>query len=574
MCNNCPIRLGNNREILYQYDTGQTVVVSDGYEVSAIEIGRVGGLATTTAQLLPSGEYQIPDALLTSAHGIVVYAVIRRGTEESYTRQAVEFDVLPRPLPDDYVPPKDWPRWHWLDERIDALTSVVDTKTEKVELQLISGKIRRGEDELNFRQLVELLKHTPDFVYLLSGGWVYLPSFVQDTGTVQYVRFGSTIISAMVAKSSAVYIESVDGETIRGISVTTVNSENANNKAETVTEGTVGSTTLYPSIKAMVDYVAEHAPRVEVDPTLSIEGDAADAATVGGKLEGIGNDIKGINEQAVFTYAQSLTDEQKTQARSNIEAPSETAFEELEKAVTEVNRSVIGLREEVIERTTTEIAEALSVAMIAAGYKITATGGSLRDAAFKIERYRVTPGMRLRIRANNPYAPALFVFSASSTLADRIGDVYASDAETVDVTVDVPTGAVYLHVNALADESGNIVESIVSTPVNTKLAEVATALDSAVMVSQQTFTVAEKAQARRNIGAISAQEVAELVPVDATLKNAGQAADAAATGFAIVAVSESVSDVAARIGGLSFSVDADGILNVTYDEEVTNNADN
>ena len=98
-------------------------------------------------------------------------------------------------------------------------------------------------------------------------------------------------------------------------------------------------------------------------------------------------------------------------------------------------------------------------------------------------------------------------------------------------------------------------------------------VNSAVRVTAQTFTEAQKAQARSNIGAVSADDVADLVTIDATLTQSGEAADAAATGFAVVAISESVSDVAARIGGLSFSVDADGILNVTY-EEVGSDADN
>lgn len=256
--------------------------------------------------------------------------------------------------------------------------------------------------------------------------------------------------------------------------------------------------------------------------------------------DAVNDAITDAMSNAVQIVPQTLTEAEKARVRSNIEVPSKTAFEELE--------------EEVTERTTTETAEALGVTMTAANYKITSTGGSLRDTAYKIERYRVTLGMRLRIRAKNPYIPALFVFSGSSTLADRIGDVYASDAETVDVTVDVPTGAAYLHINAIADENGNIVESIVPRPVNVKIAEMAIALDSAVMVTQQTFTATEKAQARRNIGAISAQEVAELVPVDATLKNAGQAADAAAVGRAL--------------GGLRFEVDpADGGLVIHYGEE-------
>lgn len=337
---NCPIALGGGRDTLYQWDTGQTVVVDPAYDVTTVEVCRFGAAIAATAQRLPSGEYKIPDVILTTSDGVEVFAVLRKSSDEAYTRQRFAFDVLPRPRPDDYVDPEDWPRWHWLDERIDALTEVVGTKTEKVELQLNGGKIYRGDDEINFAQLVELLKQTPDFVYLLSGGWVYLPSYVQDTGTVQYVRFGSTIISAMIAKSSAVYIESVDGETIRGISVTTVNSENASNKVEMITEGIVDSTVLYPSIKAMVDYVAEHAPRTEIDTTLTIEGAAADAKAVGDRIEGINNDINDINEQAVFTHEQDLTDEQMAQARSNIEVPSYTEFEELGQTVTAVSREL------------------------------------------------------------------------------------------------------------------------------------------------------------------------------------------------------------------------------------------
>ena len=53
---------------------------------------------------------------------------------------------------------------------------------------------------------------------------------------------------------------------------------------------------------------------------------------------------------------------------------------------------------------------------------------------------------------------------------------------------------------------------------------------NAVITIKQELTDAQQEQARKNIGAVSSQEVVELVPVDATLEHSGQAADAKAVG--------------------------------------------
>lgn len=141
-----------------------------------------------------------------------------------------------------------------------ATQTALDKKTEKIELIYDGEKITRDAEELNFAQLLTLLKQTPDFVYLLHNGWVHLCKYIQDVpqeGVLRYIRFSSDFITnnnTTNSKNSLVYIESIDGIEITKISTSIVNNENTTYKASLVTEINKESTSYYPSIKALTAY--------------------------------------------------------------------------------------------------------------------------------------------------------------------------------------------------------------------------------------------------------------------------------------------------------------------------------
>lgn len=216
------------------------------------------------------------------------------------------------------------------------------------------------------------------------------------------------------------------------------------------------------------------------------------------------HEIFGQNITPVSYAPQSLTLEQAAQARENIMAPGKQDFDELERVVDQLDQHFLSLDpQELTEEQQLQLraninavsSEALARLMEA----VNESFGELEEQVIKNTAQSLTPEQMEQARKN---------IGAKGT------------AEVQDA------------VNDAIDD----------------------AMSNAVQIVPQTLTEAEKAQARRNLGAISAQEVAELVPVDATLKNAGQAADAAAVGRAL--------------GGLRFEVDpADGGLVIHYGEE-------
>lgn len=234
------------------------------------------------------------------------------------------------------------------------------------------------------------------------------------------------------------------------------------------------------------------------------------------------HEIFGQNITPVSYAPQELTLEQAAQARENIMAPGKQDFDELERVVDQLDQHFLSL-----------------------------------------DPQELTEEQQLQLRANINAVSSEALARLMEAMNESFGEL---EEQVIKNTVQSLTP------EQMAQARKNIGAQGVAEVQDAVNDAITDAMSNAVQIVPQKLTEAEKAKARGNIGAISAQEVAELVPVDATLTKAGQAADAATTGFAIVSLSESVGDVAARIGGLSFSVDADGVLNVSYDEEVGSDA--
>ena len=124
----------------------------------------------------------------------------------------------------------------------------------KTELVYNGTKITKKGADVTFKQIVDLLKVSPDFTYLNWNNRAYLPTVIDDTSTLKYICFESSMIDNGMSKNATITVYSNDGVGIVSITNTNVANENFNNKVSEITDVNKISTNLYPSVKAVVDY--------------------------------------------------------------------------------------------------------------------------------------------------------------------------------------------------------------------------------------------------------------------------------------------------------------------------------
>lgn len=134
----------------------------------------------------------------------------------------------------------------------------LNNKASKVRIDYYGNNVfKMGDKALNFEDIYKYHMVKPDFTFIVYSNRAYLCSFVNfPTTGMKEMRFESVINSDNRTKVSSIYIVSNDGVTIANTTVTDVNSENSSNKVNAITDANKASTTYYPSIKAVVDYIA------------------------------------------------------------------------------------------------------------------------------------------------------------------------------------------------------------------------------------------------------------------------------------------------------------------------------
>lgn len=116
------LKIFNNREQFYQYDKRQKIVIEDGDGVTHLHFTNkelTKAVAIECCDEDGKKICEIPDSLLECSGKLTVYAYCVDQCE--YTKVKFQFDILPRPKPDDYVEPEEEPRWSDLEKRISEL---------------------------------------------------------------------------------------------------------------------------------------------------------------------------------------------------------------------------------------------------------------------------------------------------------------------------------------------------------------------------------------------------------------------------------------------------------------------
>lgn len=116
------LKIFNNREQFYQYDKRQKIVIEDGDGVTHLHFTNkelTKAVAIECCDEDGKKICEIPDSLLECSGKLTVYAYCVDQCE--YTKVKFQFDILPRPKPDDYVEPEEEPRWSDLEKRISDL---------------------------------------------------------------------------------------------------------------------------------------------------------------------------------------------------------------------------------------------------------------------------------------------------------------------------------------------------------------------------------------------------------------------------------------------------------------------
>lgn len=209
-----------------------------------------GQMAENT--LLKEGEFNIMPAAVYKTTQTVMITVANTRNNETLISQPFWYRVLGSTnggnvLPDD---PETWQAY--IDE---YLGDKLDKKTEKVQIDYTGGVFKVGDKVLNFADIYDYLKTSPDFVYVLYGMRAHLCTYINDGGTLKEIRFASPILSDGVLKMSSIYITSTDATTIAGVSVTNINCENTSNKVNAITDANKNSSTFYPTVKATNDAI-------------------------------------------------------------------------------------------------------------------------------------------------------------------------------------------------------------------------------------------------------------------------------------------------------------------------------
>lgn len=147
------LRLSNGRPELFQWDTGQSVLV----EEDCAQVHFAGQGDTAAVVVIPeNGAAQIPDLLLQKAGPLEVYAYWGDQTQ-GYTLRTWRLQVKARQRPEDYVyTPQQTLTWTALEERVTALETggvPQDTVAQAVEAYLADHPVEAGATEAQAAQI-------------------------------------------------------------------------------------------------------------------------------------------------------------------------------------------------------------------------------------------------------------------------------------------------------------------------------------------------------------------------------------------------------------------------------------
>lgn len=144
----------------------------------------------------------------------------------------------------------------------DSVNGKLDEKTVKTRIDFDGTKFTMNGSVLNYKQLHDIHLTNPDFAFVVYGDRAYLLSYVQDdTSAMREMRFQSVIAvtgsnNLNYVKTSGIYVQSSNGTDIASVRVTDINSENNGYKATQISDENKESNAWYPSVKAVVDYIA------------------------------------------------------------------------------------------------------------------------------------------------------------------------------------------------------------------------------------------------------------------------------------------------------------------------------
>ena len=131
---NMSVRIFNNRNILYQYDKDQKLIVDDEeiVELHLTNTTLENALCIKCRDENGVKVCDIPNSLLEQSGILTAYAYCKNDGE--YTKAYYSFNVSARKKSDDYVEEEDAPRWSDLDKRIEELENhpVSDEKIESL----------------------------------------------------------------------------------------------------------------------------------------------------------------------------------------------------------------------------------------------------------------------------------------------------------------------------------------------------------------------------------------------------------------------------------------------------------
>lgn len=120
------VKIFNQREFFYQYDTKQKLIVEDE-EVNELHFTNGSLENAYTIKCYEEDNIKlcdIPNSFLEKSGILTVYAYCVVNGE--YTKKAYMFRVIERKKPDDYVAEEDAPRWSQLEKQVDELRNDIE----------------------------------------------------------------------------------------------------------------------------------------------------------------------------------------------------------------------------------------------------------------------------------------------------------------------------------------------------------------------------------------------------------------------------------------------------------------
>lgn len=228
---------------LYQWDINQSVAECKGEYVDYIinsEVYRVR---------VVDGTCRIPDEFLQTSGMKTVYECYADGTIINHT-----LNVTGRPMPPDYVfTPTQKETFDSLvakvNTMVDNIQGVLDAKMNKHIYGYDGTHITENGVAKTYAEVYADLMEKPDFAVLVSEGYAYHPNMVNVNQIVFVAHYPSN------GYSEVKRITLLKNGTV---TLTSAESEKTSSRVSSIAGPDKQSTTKYPSVKAVVDYVDSH----------------------------------------------------------------------------------------------------------------------------------------------------------------------------------------------------------------------------------------------------------------------------------------------------------------------------